>query len=70
MRPVQEIEVDGVEAEPVERRFEGAPRRRSPLSLFASFVVTHTDPGGNPLARIAWPISASLPYAAAVSTWR
>ena len=68
---MDEVEVDGVEPEPLEAAGERLARlRRSRARCSEHFVVTKTSSRPRPEARIACPTPASLRYAAAVSMWR
>jgi hypothetical protein len=69
-RPVDEEQVDEVEAELGQRPVERPQRVVAGVVGLSSLLVTNTSSRARPAARTARPTPASLPYICAVSTCR
>ena len=66
-RPVNDVQVDVVDAEPLDARAASLSGSRRPGW---NFVVMNTSSRAMPLSRSARPTLDSFPYACAVSMWR
>lgn len=60
-RPVDQVQVEVVQAELLQGGVERAERRVVPWSLFQSLVVTKSSSRGMPEAAMALPVPSSLP---------